>query len=96
MYDLVLLPNEKQLEALCDMMRHAFVEIRALCWAGHTERAGDLADAFHNLPHEMYGRGRWDVGTFRQMLQSYQDRHGAVGTGVYNYVGMLDRIFPGG
>jgi hypothetical protein len=91
MSDIILLPNDKQREALGDMMHRAFVEIRALGWAGRAEQAADLADAFHNLPKEMYGWGRWDVGTFRAMLKHYQDKYGGG-----DYLAMLDRIFPFG
>jgi hypothetical protein len=72
------------------------VEIRALGWAGKAEQASDLADAFHNLPKEMYGWGRWDVGVFRQMLQHYQKKYMRAENHPSDYVAMLDRIFPAG
>jgi hypothetical protein len=96
MSDIVLLPNDKQREALCDMMYQAFVEIRALGWAGRAGQASDLADAFHNLPKEMYGWGRWDVEGFRQMLQHYQDKYPRAVHGGRDYLAMFDLIFPGG
>ncbi|MDE0854581.1 MAG: hypothetical protein OSA97_09180, partial [Nevskia sp.] len=36
------------------MLHHAFVEIRWLTANGQSEQASDLADAFHNLPGEMW------------------------------------------
>jgi hypothetical protein len=96
MSDIILLPNDKQREALCDMMHHAFVEIRALGWANKAEQASDLADAFHNLPKEMSGWGRWDVDIFRQMLQRYQDKYPRALNGGRDYVAMLDLICPCG
>jgi hypothetical protein len=39
---------------LCELMHFAFVEIRQLGLAGKSEQAGDLADAFHNLPKDMW------------------------------------------
>jgi hypothetical protein len=48
------LPNDAQRKKLCEMLHHAFVDIRSLAGGGHGEQASDLADAFHNLPHEMW------------------------------------------
>jgi len=36
------------------MMHSAFLEIRALGWASKSEQAAELADAFHNLPTDMW------------------------------------------
>ncbi len=47
-------PNEAQRKKLCDMLHHALVDIRALAGSGHGEQASDLADAFHNLPQEIW------------------------------------------
>lgn len=65
-------PTEKQRELLCDMIRAAFLELRRLGYAGEAQQAADLADAFHNIPKEMYGWGafRWEM--FRGMLATYQ------------------------
>jgi hypothetical protein len=66
------LPTPKQRELLCDMISAAFVEIRLLCWDGQAEQAGDLADAFHNIPKEMYGWGSFRWKAFRGGLARYQ------------------------
>jgi hypothetical protein len=39
-----------QRQKLCEMMSEALSELRMLGWAGKSEQAGGLADAFHNLP----------------------------------------------
>ena len=66
------LPTEKQRELLCDMIHAAFVEVRLLGWAGEARQAADLADAFHNIPKEMYGWGSFSWEMFRGMLATYQ------------------------
>jgi hypothetical protein len=48
------LPNDEQRKKLCDMLHHALVDIRMLAASGHGEQASDLADAFHNLPQEIW------------------------------------------
>ena len=78
---------------LCDMIHHAFVELRLLGWDGHNEQAAALANAFHNISKEMYGWGnfRWDI--FRGMLESYQRNWRGKTTVIpRDYVAMLDEI----
>ena len=88
------LPNDEQRQALCDMIHAAFVEIRSLGWDGKAEQAGDLADAFHTTPKEMYGWGCWQLRLFRGMVQDYQDKYHAEDYfGKCDYVAMIDRIF---
>ena len=69
------LPTDEQRKLLCDMMHHAFVEIRSLGWEGKAAQAADLADAFHNLPKEMYGWGGWSKPKFRGMLEAYHQKY---------------------
>ena len=82
------LPNEKQRRQICELMHWAFVELRRL----DGDQAHDLADAFHNLPQERYGKGKWSVSRTRAFLQRYHDKH--QGHGTYNYVAAFDKIFP--
>ncbi len=82
------LPTEQQRRRLCEMMAWAFLEIRMLGWAGHAQQAADLADAFHNLPQEMYGVGLWQWARVREELQHYQQKYG----GSRDYVGQLEEI----
>ena len=75
------------------MMHYVFVEMRALAWDSKTKQITDLADAFHNLPTEMYGIGSFDWMLLRGMLQDYQDKyHGEAYLGKRNYAQMLDEI----
>ncbi len=78
---------------LCDMIHAAFVELRALGWAGEAKQAEDLADAFHNIPKEMYGWGMFSWDAFRGMLAHYQRKWRGEGrpTGP-DYLRMLDRV----
>ena len=87
------LPTESQKQMLCQMMHYAFVEMRALGWDGKTKQVADLADAFHNLPTEIYGIGSFDWTLLRDMLQYYQDKyHVESYLGKFNYTLMLDKI----
>jgi hypothetical protein len=88
------LPTDDQRVRLHDMVAMAFVEIRLLGWAGRAEQASDLADAFHNIPREIYGWGRWSIEITRGMLQSYQDKyHNEEYSGRTNYVAIFNSIF---
>ena len=83
------LPSAEQRQALCDLMYHAFVELRYL----PEEQAHDLAYAFHNLPKTMYGWGHWSVEGARAALSRYQTKHqGNLG---FDYVASFDAIFNG-
>ena len=84
------LPNAEQREALCELIARAFIEARSLGYQGKSEQVADLADAFHNLPTEMYGTGLWNVEHARWMLQEYQDKYRER---PYDYVAMFDEIF---
>lgn len=89
------LPTEQQRERMMELVQAAFVEIRLIATEGKGQQASDLADAFHNLPREIYGWGSWDIGITRGMLQDYQDKyHQADYSGMRDYVGMFDAIFP--
>ena len=91
------LPTEEQRIKLHELVAAAFVEIRLLGWAGESEQVADLADAFHNIPREIYGWGRWNVNITRMMLQSYQDKYHAESySGKTNYVLLFNSIFPTG
>lgn len=81
------LPTEEQRKLLCELMHHAFVELRYLTG----EQANDLAYAFHNLPMEIYGWGTWSVAHTRRRLVHYQTKH-AQNPGV-DYVALFDGIF---
>lgn len=47
--------TEAQRIELCNMLTAVLIEIRRLDWhSGKAEQAGSLADAFHNVPSEMW------------------------------------------
>ena len=83
------LPTEDQRKQLCELMHHAFIELRYLTG----EQAHDLAYAFHNLPMEIYGWVPWSVAGIRGRLQYYQKKH-SQNPGV-DYVSLFQKIFSG-
>jgi hypothetical protein len=84
------LPNKEQRKGLCDLIYCAFTDIRAYARSGKSMEAAELADIFHNIPQEMYGYGLWDLPSFLESLQDYQEKYGGT-----NYVAYLDKIFNG-
>ena len=82
------LPTETQRKELCELMHHAFVELRYLTGA----QAHDLAYAFHNLPMEIYGWGTWSIAGTRARLLHYQIKH-SQNPGV-DYVALFDEFYP--
>lgn len=81
------LPTEDQRRALCALIGDVFVDLRGL----PGKQANDLAYAFHNLPREMYGHGKWSISVTRGALQHYQNTHPRyVGT---DYVARFNEIF---
>ncbi|HEY8749295.1 MAG TPA: hypothetical protein VIM11_15030 [Tepidisphaeraceae bacterium] len=72
------------------MLASALIEIRSLAWTARTEQAGDLADAFHNLPTFLPTDFKnWNRDWFREELSKYQLKHG----NSPDFVEMLDRLF---
>ena len=82
------MPNEAQQKKLCDMLHHAFVDIRMFAASGHGERASDLADAFHNLPHEIWC-DYFSISFFRQAFLTPYARKWSGG---WDYLAMLDEV----
>lgn len=72
------------------MLHHALVEMRLLGWAGKAEQAADLADAFHNLPMDMWSAD-FSLQFFRDaFLAVYQKKYPE--RGGRDYVAMLNEI----
>lgn len=87
------LPNEVQRQQLCDLVAQALIEIRMLCWNNKPAQAADLADAFHNLPREMYGWGGFGWETLTKGLAQYRQKYeGTVGL---DYAVEVERIRGG-
>ena len=85
------LPTDKQRMALCEMIAYAFIEIRALVYGGQSKQAADLADAFHNIPREMYGWGQFRWDRFGGALSHYQTKWEKERS-KFDYVGTLRTI----
>ncbi|WP_428307694.1 hypothetical protein [Lacipirellula sp.] len=83
------LPDDNQRRALAELLHAAFIELRSI--SDRAAQVEALADAFHNLPVEVYGWGCWDVALTRSMLQEYRSRYPDGGP---DYVDMFDKIFP--
>lgn len=83
------LPNDEQRKQLGDMLHCALVEIRTLGWRGHAKQAAALADAFHNLPQEMW-REHFSVGHFRHAFLEPYLRDWP--RGPYDYMDMLRKV----
>ena len=67
--------TDEQRKKLCEMMYHAFIDMRLLGWAGKAEQVADLADAFHNLPAGMW-RNDFSLQFFRDsFLKVYQEKY---------------------
>lgn len=86
--------NEGQQKKLCEMMHYAFIEVRLLGWAGKSEQAADLADAFHNLPAQLW-QDDFSLQFFRDSFvgvypRKYPDRR------VRDYVALVDEIIAMG
>jgi hypothetical protein len=83
--------TERQKELLNQMLFHAMVEIRNLCWGGQTEQAAALSDAFHELPSVMYSE-QFSFSWFRKSLEAYQTKHRTLDDKrEYDYTKMLDK-----
>jgi len=82
--------SNEQRDKLCEMMSSAFLEIRTLCYQGKMEQAADLADAFHNLPKDMWAEF-FDLLEFRDVfLKVYQEKYS--GKVASNYVALATEI----
>ncbi len=82
--------TDTQRRRLCEMMHHAFVEMRLLGWGGKAEQAAELADAFHNLPVDIW-RDDFSFQFFRDSFLGVYQRKYPEGR-VRDYVAMADEI----
>jgi len=79
---------------LSEMMHWAFVEIRLLGSTGKAEQAADLADAFHNLPKEMWKK-EFSLEYFRDaFLVDYQEKY--PDDRIRDYIAVVNRILAEG
>ncbi len=70
----VKLPSEKQRRELSLMLHDVLVVIRILGWQEKGQQAGDLADAFHNLPVYLNSEN-FSFEVCRMFLESYYKKY---------------------
>ena len=83
------MPTDQERQELCQMLSFTLMEIRLLAWEGKAEQAADLADAFHNLPGNLWN-DEFSFGFFRKYLEAYQEKYN--GKTKCDYVKKLDKI----
>ena len=86
--------TDVQRKKLCELMAFAFLEIRKLGWDGKSEQAADLADAFHNLPKDMWKK-TFSLEEFRDsFLKVYQKKY--LKKRIRDYVAAVNEILAMG
>ncbi len=74
--------NLAQQQHLCEMLHCALSEIQYFTLAGKVQQAADLADAFHNLPRELWAE-QFSLSYFRTaFIEPYYRR--------WPHVGLMD------
>jgi len=87
--------NEKQKSRFGRMLYSALVDIRLAAGDTNTELAVDLADAFHNLPNDLFGLSIWDAEYFRSNLEYYHEKYSNAGSAIFTkYLDEFDSICP--
>ncbi|MGA2542512.1 MAG: hypothetical protein ABSG78_13240 [Verrucomicrobiota bacterium] len=86
--------TDQHRKKLCHLLHHALIEMRVLAWAGKSGQTADLADAFHNLPKDMW-REDFSLEFFRDaFLKDYHQKY--PGGTVVNYVAAIDEMLASG
>lgn len=67
--------DENKRWILSQIISKAFQEIRLLAWNGKSKQAGDLADAFHNVPSIFYGVSYGTIEFIKSELTHYQSKY---------------------
>ena len=87
------LPTEEQRKGLNSLVALALVEIRMLTAENRSKQIFDLADAFHNVPLEMYGWGSFSWDMTYKLIERYQSKyHYEEYVGRINYLQRLAEI----
>ncbi|HEY4952302.1 MAG TPA: hypothetical protein VII71_02835 [Verrucomicrobiae bacterium] len=82
--------TDAQRQKLCKILHHALVDLRMFGYAKNSEQVSDLADAFHNLPNELWQKD-FSLSFFRDaFIAPYQKKY--AGQGIRNYIAMVDEI----
>jgi hypothetical protein len=93
-YDAPMQITDVQRKKLCELIYFAFLEIRLLGYESKSEQASDLADAFHNLPRDMW-KEDFSLESFRDLfLKSYQEKYS--GKRIRDYVAAVNGILAAG
>ena len=86
--------TDEHRKKLCELIHYALVEMRTLGWSGKSQQAADLADAFHNLPRDMW-REDFALEFLRDaFLKDYQQKYPEAK--VFNYVAAIDEMLTSG
>lgn len=86
--------TEAHRRKLCELIYWAFLEMRQLGWAGEAKQVADLADAFHNLPKDMW-KEDFSLEFFRDaFLMVYQQKYPE--GRVRDYVGVVNEMLAQG
>ena len=84
------LPTHEQQRGLCSVVARALVEIRSLARESGNRQIEELADAFHNMPRDMFEQGAWNHEFARGALLDYGNRYKRSG-----YVSEFDQVMAG-
>jgi hypothetical protein len=86
--------TDVQRKKLGELIYRALVEIRLLSWQKKPEQAADLADAFHNLPKDMW-KDDFALEEFGHLfLKDYQAKY--PDSPVANYLAAVEQIIAMG
>jgi hypothetical protein len=66
--------TEQQQQKLSQMLSKAMIEIRYLAWHDCCQQAGDLADAFENLPYLLRVKAL-SFSVFQRQLEEYEQKY---------------------
>jgi hypothetical protein len=82
--------TDKERRCLVQLMYMAFVEIRAITMdASRSRQARDLADAFHNVPLNLYG-DKFSLSLFLGFLGQYQEKYKA--SRAFDYIAEWNKL----
>lgn len=82
--------TDLQRQQLCRLIYDALVEIRFHSWEGRAQQASDLADAFHNLPKDLW-RDDFNLEFYRDAyLVPYDEQYPT--QRIKSYAAVVDKI----
>lgn len=86
--------TDVQRQRLCELISFAFLEMRALGWAGKTGQAADLAGAFHDLSNNLWKEG-FSLEFFRDAFLAAYHQNYPEGR-VRDHLGVVNEILAAG